>query len=82
MLMRPTAGRWGAQAEDQGDSVTFMFESATQERVSDFELKLMDIDSEQCAPLLWPPPAFGSTSYTQRLRCPCAIAGTCKGKVP
>lgn len=37
------------QAEDQGDSVTFMFESVGQERVSDFELKLMDIDSEQCA---------------------------------
>ena len=28
--------------------MTFMFESATQDRVSDFELKLMDIDSEQC----------------------------------
>ena len=36
-----------AQAEDQGDSVTFMFEAANQERISDFELKLMDIDSEQ-----------------------------------
>ena len=35
------------QAEDQGDSVTFMFEAANQERISDFELKLMDIDSEQ-----------------------------------
>ena len=35
------------QAEDQGDSVTFMFEAASQERISDFELKLMDIDSEQ-----------------------------------
>ncbi|CAK0785120.1 hypothetical protein CVIRNUC_008326 [Coccomyxa viridis] len=35
------------KAEDQGDSVTFMFEAASQERISDFELKLMDIDSEQ-----------------------------------
>ena len=35
------------QAEDTGDSVTFLFESPGQERHSDFELKLMDIDSEQ-----------------------------------
>mmetsp|Transcript_21779 Transcript_21779/g.60538 ORF Transcript_21779/g.60538 Transcript_21779/m.60538 type:complete len:263 (-) Transcript_21779:79-867(-) len=34
------------KAEDQGDTVTFMFESPSQERISDFELKLMDIDSE------------------------------------
>jgi len=27
--------------------VTFMFETPNQERISDFELKLMDIDSEQ-----------------------------------
>lgn len=39
------------QAEDTGDSLTFLFESANQERHSDFELKLMDIDSEQCVPL-------------------------------
>ena len=37
------------QAEDTGDSITFLFESPTQDRHSDFELKLMDIDSEQCA---------------------------------
>eukprot|EP00891_Asterochloris_glomerata_P005635 jgi/Astpho2/5635/fgenesh1_pm.00079_%23_40_t len=35
------------KAEDNGDTVTFMFESKNQERISDFELKLMDIDSEQ-----------------------------------
>ncbi|KAH0445270.1 hypothetical protein IEQ34_025523 [Dendrobium chrysotoxum] len=35
------------KAEDQGDTVTFMFETPNQERISDFELKLMDIDSEQ-----------------------------------
>lgn len=35
------------KAEDSGDTVTFMFESPSQERISDFELKLMDIDSEQ-----------------------------------
>lgn len=35
------------KAEDQGDSVTFMLETPNQDRISDFELKLMDIDSEQ-----------------------------------
>eukprot|EP01006_Ploeotia_vitrea_P011775 TRINITY_DN31276_c0_g1_i1.p2 TRINITY_DN31276_c0_g1~~TRINITY_DN31276_c0_g1_i1.p2 ORF type:complete len:264 (+),score=161.29 TRINITY_DN31276_c0_g1_i1:135-926(+) len=34
------------KADDNGDSVTFMFESPTSDRISDFELKLMDIDSE------------------------------------
>jgi len=34
------------KAEDSGDSVTFMFESPKQTRISHFTLKLMDIDSE------------------------------------
>lgn len=34
------------KAADQGDTVTFMFESPSQDKISDFELKLMDIDSE------------------------------------
>lgn len=34
------------KASDQGDNVTFMFESPKEDRISDFELKLMDIDSE------------------------------------
>ncbi|WIA19744.1 hypothetical protein OEZ85_005664 [Tetradesmus obliquus] len=34
------------KAADDGDTVTFMFESPKEDRVSDFELKLMDIDSE------------------------------------
>ncbi|CAM9716470.1 unnamed protein product [Heterosigma akashiwo] len=34
------------RAEDQPDSLTMMFESENQSRISDFELKLMDIDSE------------------------------------
>lgn len=34
------------KAEDSGDSVTFMFESEKQTRISHFSLKLMDIDSE------------------------------------
>lgn len=34
------------RAEDTADTVTFMFESPNQDRMSEFELKLMDIDSE------------------------------------
>eukprot|EP00793_Prasinoderma_coloniale_P000355 PRCOL_00005339-RA len=34
------------KADDQADTVTFMFESPQQDKISDFELKLMDIDSE------------------------------------
>jgi proliferating cell nuclear antigen len=34
------------KAEDDGDIVTFLFESEDGDRVSDFALKLMDIDSE------------------------------------
>mmetsp|Transcript_17289 Transcript_17289/g.37484 ORF Transcript_17289/g.37484 Transcript_17289/m.37484 type:complete len:260 (-) Transcript_17289:306-1085(-) len=35
------------KAEDEGDTLTLMFESESQDRIADFELKLMDIDSEQ-----------------------------------
>jgi len=34
------------KAEDSADTLTFMFESPNQDRISDFELKLMQIDSE------------------------------------
>merc|ERR1719329_1708033 len=34
------------KAEDQCDQLTLMFESPNQDRISDFEIKLMDIDSE------------------------------------
>ncbi|GAB1597364.1 proliferating cell nuclear antigen-like [Argonauta hians] len=34
------------KAEDNADTVTFVFESPNQEKVSDYEIKLMDIDSE------------------------------------
>merc|ERR1712010_326022 len=34
------------KAEDNTDAMTFMFENQSQDRISDFELKLMDIDSE------------------------------------
>ncbi|PNX85517.1 proliferating cell nuclear antigen large form protein [Trifolium pratense] len=34
------------KTDDGSDTVTFMFESPTQDKISDFEMKLMDIDSE------------------------------------
>merc|ERR1712137_122497 len=34
------------KADGAGDVVTFMFESPNQDKISDFEMKLMDIDSE------------------------------------
>ena len=34
------------KSDDQADSMTFMFENTNADRISDFELKLMDIDSE------------------------------------
>jgi len=34
------------KAEDATDAITFMFESPRQDRISDFELKLLNIDSE------------------------------------
>mmetsp|Transcript_33762 Transcript_33762/g.49577 ORF Transcript_33762/g.49577 Transcript_33762/m.49577 type:complete len:260 (-) Transcript_33762:433-1212(-) len=35
------------KAEDSAENLTLMFESPKQDRIADFELKLMDIDSEQ-----------------------------------
>ena len=35
------------KAEDEGDTLTLMFESKAQDRIADFELKLMDIDADQ-----------------------------------
>jgi len=35
------------KAEDEGESLTLMFESPSQDRIADFELKLMDINTEQ-----------------------------------
>ena len=34
------------KCEDEGDTLTMMFESEDNSRISDFEMKLMDIDSE------------------------------------
>ena len=34
------------KGDDGSDTVTFMFESPTQDKIADFEMKLIDIDSE------------------------------------
>ena len=34
------------KAQDQADTVNFMFESPNQEKVSDYEMKLMNLDQE------------------------------------
>jgi proliferating cell nuclear antigen PCNA len=34
------------KAQDQADTVTFMFESPNQEKVADYEMKLMNLDQE------------------------------------
>ena len=34
------------KAQDTADVVTFMFESPNQEKVSDYEMKLMNLDQE------------------------------------
>ena len=50
------------KAEDTADALTLMFESPKQERISDFELKLMDIDSE--------PLGIPDTNYKCTIRMP------------
>lgn len=34
------------KAQDNADTVTFVFESPNQEKVSDYEMKLMNLDQE------------------------------------
>lgn len=50
------------KADDSGDIVTFMFESPSQDRVSEFELKLMDISSENLG--------IPETEYAATVRMP------------
>eukprot|EP00232_Nephroselmis_pyriformis_P027566 CAMPEP_0182864636 /NCGR_PEP_ID=MMETSP0034_2-20130328/7268_1 /TAXON_ID=156128 /ORGANISM="Nephroselmis pyriformis, Strain CCMP717" /LENGTH=322 /DNA_ID=CAMNT_0024996895 /DNA_START=32 /DNA_END=998 /DNA_ORIENTATION=+ len=52
------------KAADNGDNVTFMFESPNQDKISDFELKLMDIDSEHLG--------IPDTEYSAVVRMPSA----------
>ena len=42
------------KAGDNADAVTFMFESPNGEKVSDYEMKLMDLDAEHLGiPVCW-----------------------------
>uniref|UniRef100_A0A7S3PZX6 DNA sliding clamp PCNA n=1 Tax=Chaetoceros debilis TaxID=122233 RepID=A0A7S3PZX6_9STRA len=50
------------KAEDTADALTLMFESPGQERIADFELKLMDIDAE--------PLGIPDTTYKCTIRMP------------
>lgn len=50
------------KAEDTADALTLMFESPAQDRIADFELKLMDIDSE--------PLGIPDTTYKCTIRLP------------
>ncbi|KAG5253781.1 proliferating cell nuclear antigen family protein [Salix suchowensis] len=49
------------KGDDGSDTVTFMFESPTQDKIADFEMKLMDIDSEHLG--------IPEAEYQQLLRC-------------
>jgi proliferating cell nuclear antigen PCNA len=50
------------KTEDDSDSLTFMFESPSQDRISDFELRLMAIDSEHLG--------IPDTEYTATIKMP------------
>mmetsp|Transcript_12788 Transcript_12788/g.18665 ORF Transcript_12788/g.18665 Transcript_12788/m.18665 type:complete len:258 (-) Transcript_12788:111-884(-) len=50
------------KAEDTADNLTLMFESPNNERIADFELKLMDIDAE--------PLGIPETNYKSVIRMP------------
>ncbi|PKI46636.1 hypothetical protein CRG98_032978 [Punica granatum] len=59
------------KADDGGDSLTFMFESPNQDKIADFEMKLMDIDSEHLG--------IPDTEYQAIVRMPSAeFARICK----
>ena len=50
------------KAQDQADTVTFMFESPNQEKVADYEMKLMNLDQEHLGIL--------ETDYTCIIKMP------------
>ena len=52
------------KADDQADTMTFMFENQSADRISDFELKLMSIDSEHLG--------IPDTEYTAIIKMPSA----------
>ncbi|KAK7601570.1 hypothetical protein V9T40_009011 [Parthenolecanium corni] len=52
------------KAQDNADTVTFVFESPNQEKVSDYEMKLMNLDQEQLG--------IPETDYSCTIRIPSA----------
>jgi len=52
------------KSDDQADTMTFMFENQSADRISDFELKLMDIDSEHLG--------IPETDYKATIKMPAA----------
>ena len=50
------------KAQDNADTVTFMFESQNQEKVSDYEMKLMNLDQEHLG--------IPETQYSCTIRMP------------
>jgi proliferating cell nuclear antigen len=52
------------KADEGNDSMTFMFENQNADRISDFELKLMDIDSEHLG--------IPDTEYKSKVKMPAA----------
>ena len=50
------------KSEDQADTMSFVFENTSQDRISDFELKLMDIDSGHLG--------IPDTEYTAQVQMP------------
>jgi len=52
------------KADDNGDNVTFLFENAKQDKISEFELKLMSIDSEHLG--------IPDTEYKATIKMPAA----------
>ena len=74
------------KAHDDGDVLTLMFEEKNQERVSDFELKLMDIGKEnthtvhtQCPP---PPRALSPSHPHVRPQTPTTSASLTRSTRP
>ncbi|KAF4521887.1 hypothetical protein B566_EDAN008388 [Ephemera danica] len=59
------------KAQDNADTVTFMFESQNQEKVSDYEMKLMNLDQEHLG--------IPETDYACKVRMPSAeFARVCR----
>merc|ERR1719512_309125 len=52
------------KAQDQADTVNFMFESPNQEKVSDYEMKLMNLDQEHLG--------IPETDYSAVIKMPAA----------